>query len=161
MPAPIGRVQRERRPVARRPATRSAITRPGVTRSAVTRPRSRVAETPPSGRLARVIAFAVAQVGDAYVWGADGPDAWDCSGLVAAAYARIGVHLPHQSGAIRRHRRVRTIPRSAMRPGDLVWPHEGHVGIYLGGGRIVHAATPEHGVRIGPLYAFMAAARVT
>lgn len=108
-----------------------------------------------------MVAFALNQVGDAYVWGASGPHAWDCSGLVAGAYQRIGIRLPHQSDRMRHHRRVRLIPRSALRPGDLVWPNAGHVALYIGGGRIVHAANPGQGVRIDPLYGFIAGGRVT
>ncbi len=108
-----------------------------------------------------MISFALAQVGDAYVWGGDGPSGWDCSGLVARAYAEVGVWLPHQSEQMRNHRRVRIIGRGELRPGDLVWPNYGHVAIYLGAGRIVHAANEQQGVRVDPLYGFIAGGRVT
>lgn len=90
-----------------------------------------------------MVAFARAQIGDPYVWGASGPNAWDCSGLTAAAYRRAGISLPHSSHA--QARRGRAVARAHARPGDLVvWP--GHVGIYAGGGYVIHA--PQSGDRV-------------
>jgi NlpC/P60 family len=106
------------------------------------------------------ISFALAQVGKSYVYGASGPNAWDCSGLVMMAYGRTGVRLPHQTEAMLDAPNVRRIRLAQLRPGDLVWPHAGHVALYLGRGRIVHAATPAQGVRIDALYAFQAGGRV-
>lgn len=111
-------------------------------------------------RRGSVLRFALRQLGKRYVWGAAGPDAWDCSGLVMAAYGRQGVRLPHQTEAMLTARRVRQVPVAQLRPGDLVWPQPGHVALYLGQGRIVHAANPGQGVRIDPLYSFLAAGRV-
>lgn len=105
-----------------------------------------------------MVGFALSQVGKPYRWAAAGPGAYDCSGLVLAAYARVGVRLPHQSGAMLRY--GRPVSQSQLRRGDLVWPQSGHVGIALGGGRMVHAANPTKGVIVGPIYSFWTARRI-
>ena len=106
----------------------------------------------PSGRAAGAVAFALAQVGKAYVYAATGPNAYDCSGLTMAAYRSVGVYLPHQSGA--QYGSGRHVSLSDLRPGDLVFYYSPihHVAMYIGGGRIVHAANPSAGVRIDSLY---------
>lgn len=92
----------------------------------------------------RVVSVARAQIGDPYVWGAGGPNTFDCSGLVAYSYRHAtGKRVPHSSDAIRRSgHRV-----SRPRPGDVVWS-PGHVSIYAGGGRVVEAAKPGTRVRL-------------
>ncbi|HYN93666.1 MAG TPA: NlpC/P60 family protein [Pilimelia sp.] len=99
-----------------------------------------------AGRAGRVVRFGYAQLGKAYRWGAEGPDSYDCSGLTTAAWRRAGVELPHN--AARQWRAVTPVSRPELRPGDLVFYYRGihHVGIYVGGGKIVHA--PNHGQRI-------------
>ena len=103
---------------------------------------------PASGRAAIAIKYALAQVGDAYVWGAAGPNAFDCSGLTMMAYAQAGVGLPHSSRA--QYSSGRHVSRSELQPGDLVFYYSpiSHVGIYLGNGLIVHAANPGAGVKV-------------
>lgn len=84
---------------------------------------------------------AMAQLGDPYVWAAGGPDAFDCSGLTQYAYAAAGVTLPHSS---RLQSTMGTaVSRSELQPGDLVFFRSpvSHVGMYIGGGQMVHAAT--------------------
>ncbi len=107
---------------------------------------------PASGRGAAAVRFALAQVGDAYVYGAAGPNAWDCSGLTMVAWAQAGVGLPHSSSA--QFGSGARIPASALRPGDLVFYYSpiSHVAIYIGNGQIVHAAHPGAGVRVAGLY---------
>lgn len=106
----------------------------------------------PSDRAAGAVRFALAQVGKAYVYAASGPNAYDCSGLTMAAYRSVGVYLPHQSGA--QYGSGRHVSASELRPGDLVFYYSPihHVGMYIGGGKIVHAANPSAGVRIDSLY---------
>ncbi|PZF79332.1 C40 family peptidase [Jiangella anatolica] len=97
---------------------------------------------PVSGRAGVVVQFALAQVGDPYVWGGDGPDGWDCSGLTSAAWAEAGVSLPRSSGS---QIGVGTrVSKSQLEPGDLVFYYSpiSHVGIYIGDGQIVHATHP-------------------
>ncbi|WP_327005521.1 C40 family peptidase [Dactylosporangium sp. NBC_01737] len=105
-----------------------------------------------------MVGFALAQVGKGYGFGSVGPERFDCSGLVAAAYQRVGISLPHQTGALAGV--GRPVGRGELRPGDLVFPSAGHVGIYIGGGRIVHASTERGGVKISPIYAFRFARRI-
>ena len=112
----------------------------------------------PAGDTSPVIAFALAQLGKPYVWAAAGPNAYDCSGLVLASYARIGVRLPHQTGSMIRY--GRPVSRSQLQPGDIVFPTFGHVAIYLGNGLIVHAPHAGDHVRIAKLYAFWSARRI-
>ena len=110
------------------------------------------ANIPATGRGAAAVRFALAQVGDAYVYGAAGPNAWDCSGLTMVAWGQAGVGLPHSSSA--QFGSGPRIPASALRPGDLVFYYSpiSHVAIYIGNGMIVHAAHPGAGVRVAGLY---------
>lgn len=91
--------------------------------------------------VATAIAVAKAQLGKPYVWGAAGPDSFDCSGLTMYAYGQAGVALPHYTGDqwnVGRH-----VPESALQPGDLVFFNTdaplGHVGMYLGNGEFIQA----------------------
>lgn len=111
-----------------------------------------------SGRVAVVIAFALAQVGRPYIFGASGPYGYDCSGLVVAAYARVGVGLAHFTGAMLGS--GRPVDRSQLAPGDLVFPTGGHVAIYLGGGRMVEAPHSGASVRVISVYSFYTARRI-
>lgn len=101
---------------------------------------------PASGRAATAVAFARAQVGKPYSYGGTGPGAYDCSGLTGAAWRAAGVGLPRTSQA--QFGAGRSVSTSNLRPGDLVFYYSGisHVGIYIGGGMIVHAANPRSGV---------------
>ena len=99
-----------------------------------------------SGRAGLAIKFAFKQIGDKYVFGADGMVYWDCSGLTMRAYQTAGVSLPHSSAA--QSRMGKSIPFSQKKPGDLLFFGRpvSHVGIYLGGGKMVHA--PRSGSRV-------------
>lgn len=110
------------------------------------------AAVPASGRAGVAVSTALAQVGDAYVYGAPGPSAFDCSGLTMFAWAAAGVALPHSSsaqfaGGVR-------VSASELQPGDLVFYYTpiSHVGMYIGNGMIVDAANPGTGVRTAGLY---------
>jgi cell wall-associated NlpC family hydrolase len=105
-----------------------------------------------------VVGFALAQVGKPYQHARSGPGAFDCSGLARAAYARIGLWLPHQTRAIAA--RGQPVRRADLRPGDLVFTDPGHVGIYIGGGQMVHASTERGGVKRSPVYRFAFARRI-
>lgn len=104
-----------------------------------------------SSKAAVALRYALAQVGKSYVYGATGPNAFDCSGLTMRAWGAAGVGLPHSSGA-QQGSGIR-VSRSQLAPGDLVFFYSpvSHVGIYLGNGRIVDAANPRTGVRISQL----------
>lgn len=95
----------------------------------------------------KALAFARAQIGKPYVWGATGPGSYDCSGLTQAAWKAAGVDLPRttydqvEAGT--------TVPLADARPGDLVFFYDniGHVGIYIGNGMMIHAPKPGTYVR--------------
>ncbi len=105
-----------------------------------------------SGRGGAALSYAMAQVGDAYVYGAAGPNAFDCSGLTMMAWAQAGVALPHSSAA--QFSSGAKVAESDLRPGDLVFYYSpiSHVGLYAGNGMIVHAANPGTGVVVSPLH---------
>ncbi len=101
-----------------------------------------------SGQAAAAIQGAMAKIGSPYVWGASGPNGFDCSGLTSYAYGLAGVSLPHSSRAqanLGPH-----VSRSELQPGDLVIFYNpiSHVGIYIGNGMMVHARTFGHPVAV-------------
>jgi cell wall-associated NlpC family hydrolase len=111
----------------------------------------------PSGIAAAAIAFALRQVGKPYQWGAAGPKAYDCSGLVFAAYAAAGVSIARTTFGWRQD--GPTVPLTAVEPGDLLFSagsdgtnaNPGHVVMYLGGGQIIQAPQTGEDVQIDPL----------
>jgi cell wall-associated NlpC family hydrolase len=107
------------------------------------------------------VAAAESRVGDPYVWGASGPNTFDCSGLVMWAYEQVGISLPHYSGA--QYADTTHISMSQLEPGDLVFPSDPgeHVAMYVGGGMIVEAPYTGATVHIIPLSSwFVLASRV-
>ncbi len=104
-----------------------------------------------SGRVGAVIAYAYAQLGKPYVFGAAGPRTFDCSGLTMMAWRQAGVSLDHSSYIQMNEQTVR-IPVSRMSPGDLVFfEGGGHVGIYIGNGNFIHAPHTGDVVKISAL----------
>ncbi|HEY5836374.1 NlpC/P60 family protein [Streptomyces sp.] len=104
-----------------------------------------------SSRAALAVAAARRTIGAPYVWGAGGPDAFDCSGLTRYAYARAGVALPRTSQG--QANAGRHVPLDQARPGDLVIYRSdaSHVGLYVGGGQVIHAPYPGARVRYDPV----------
>ncbi|MGZ4506577.1 MAG: C40 family peptidase [Blastococcus sp.] len=102
----------------------------------------------PGSAAAIAVKTALAQVGKPYVWGATGPDGFDCSGLTSYAWAAAGVALPHSSRA--QSQLGRPVSRSELLPGDLVYFYTpvSHVGLYIGNGMMVHARTFGQGVAV-------------
>ncbi|MFF0566953.1 C40 family peptidase [Streptomyces sp. NPDC004041] len=100
-----------------------------------------------SGSAASIVAFAKAQVGDAYVSGGTGPNAWDCSGLVQAAYRTAGIDLPRVSQS--QSTAGTQVSLDSLQPGDILyWGGAGsayHVAIYVGGGEFVGAQNSSTG----------------
>ena len=111
-----------------------------------------MSDVPASGRAAVAVRFALAQVGKAYVYGAAGPNAYDCSGLMMAAWGAAGVALSHSSGA--QWGEGTHVSPSQLQPGDLVFYYSPsqHVGMYIGHGMIVNAENPSAGIRVTGLY---------
>ena len=100
-----------------------------------------MAYTGPTGTQAdKAVAFAYAQLGKPYEWGATGPNAYDCSGLVQAAWAAAGLAIPRTT--YEDWDDLQHIPVSEMAPGDLIiFDDEGHVGMYVGDGYFIDAPT--------------------
>lgn len=125
-------------------------------------PKPRPAPSPsvsPSSARAAIVNYAKAQVGKAYIWGGEGPNGFDCSGLVLKAYQQAGIYLPHYSGSqiARGHR----ISLDEIQPGDLLAkPGGGHIAIYVGNGQIVEAANPRAGVRLTSIYSSLYPLRI-
>jgi cell wall-associated NlpC family hydrolase len=102
----------------------------------------------PSAAAQVAVDTALAQVGDAYVWGAGGPDAFDCSGLTSYAYAAAGISLPHSSKS--QAQMGQSVPVSQLQPGDLLFYYQptSHVAMYIGNGQMVHASTSSQPVKV-------------
>lgn len=101
----------------------------------------------PSGN--KVVEAALRERGKPYVWAAEGPNSFDCSGLVKWAYAKgAGINLPHQSEAQRNS--GTQLPVSEAQPGDVLWK-PGHVGIFIGDGKYVHAPKPGDVVKVADM----------
>lgn len=124
-----------------------------ATRHHVQKDGDRKKRAPSAGKVARAMNVAVAQKGDPYAYGASGPGAFDCSGLVMYSFRRAGFkHIPRSSGAQAHF--AKRIPRGAMKRGDLMFFYDGggvyHVGVYAGfthGRRwVLHA--PYSGTRV-------------
>ncbi|HYN95960.1 MAG TPA: NlpC/P60 family protein [Pilimelia sp.] len=93
-----------------------------------------------SGRSGAVVRYAYNAIGTPYVWAADGPNGYDCSGLTSAAWRAGGRRLPHN--AAMQWSTVTHIRRGELVPGDLVfYAGLGHVALYVGNGRVIHAPT--------------------
>ena len=124
-----------------------------ATWAALKRPKTiAVPSTSTQRRQARIaVLYALAQVGKKYVWGAAGPDAFDCSGLTMASWAKAGVSFDHFSGL--QYSELTKVSRSQIKPGDLLFFYsvDEHVGMYIGGGQFVHASNPRRGIRIDSL----------
>ncbi|WP_297637787.1 C40 family peptidase [uncultured Clostridium sp.] len=117
---------------------------------------------PPAGNTATVQAVlneAYKHLGKPYVWGATGPDSFDCSGFTSYVYRKaagreIGRTTYNQVGA------GRAVSRSQLQPGDLVFTSAGHVGIYVGNGNMIHAPSSGDKLKVSPVWAFYAGRRI-
>jgi cell wall-associated NlpC family hydrolase len=100
---------------------------------------------------AQALQYALSRRGDPYVWGAAGPGAFDCSGLVLWAYAQVGISLPHYTGD--QWNMGVHVARADLQPGDLVffYPDIGHVGLYIGNGLMVDAPNFGETVQVEPV----------
>jgi cell wall-associated NlpC family hydrolase len=115
------------------------------------------APVPSSGGVSAVIAFAQAQIGKPYQWGAAGPDTFDCSGLTLMAWAQAGVNLSHYTGF--QWTETRRVPLSQLQPGDLVFygvdgPDSHHVGLYIGNDMMIDAPHTGAYVQYDDIYSF-------
>lgn len=161
--APV-KVEPKKKPAAKKPVKKKATTtkaagktagRSSGTRPATGKATGATSKKPPvaapkaSGNVAAMIAYLRAQIGKPYVYGAAGPNAFDCSGLTQQAALRVGIKLPHQSEAQARY--GRQVPRSETRAGDLLhWP--GHVAIAVSSTRMISASRAGVPVRESAIY---------
>ena len=95
------------------------------------------------------VGIAMQYRGVKYKWGGSTPSGFDCSGFVSYVYAQLGKSVPHSSAEI--SRMGTSLPLSQAQPGDILW-HPGHVAIYVGGGKIIHAPKPGDRVKVAPIY---------
>ncbi|GAB3715327.1 C40 family peptidase [Mariniluteicoccus flavus] len=142
------------------PATRGAVLdfqkRKGLAVDGVVGPntwgalKAKVGSTPkpptqpgnPSSARQKAVAYAESKIGKQYVWGATGPNTFDCSGLTFAAHRAAGKTIPRGSDA-QGQQAPRRVSRANLQPGDLIVKSAGgHVGIYVGNGMMVHATNP-------------------
>jgi cell wall-associated NlpC family hydrolase len=107
---------------------------------------------------AQAVAVAMQYLGTPYVWGGGAPGGFDCSGLTSYAYAQVGIGLSHFTGA-QWNEGVR-VPADQLLPGDLVFFHSDlhHMGMYIGGGQMIHAPQTGDVVKISPLMSAYAGA---
>ncbi len=105
---------------------------------------------PATGAARTAITFALAQVGKPYIWGGTGPDGYDCSGLVQAAWAAAGVSIPRTTYDM--WSALPHVATASVRPGDLLeYDAEGHVAMYIGNGKIVDAPQTGQNVEVIPM----------
>jgi len=99
----------------------------------------------------KAIEFAQQQIGKPYIWGAAGPDAYDCSGLTMQAWKAGGVTMDHWTGS--QYAQTRPIPLTEVQPGDLIFYNQmQHVALYIGDGKIIHAPHAGSTVQIEDMY---------
>ncbi|NEC86094.1 C40 family peptidase [Streptomyces sp. SID12501] len=160
---------KEKAEAARKAAAEAAVSRSAerATLAASSSSSSSASETtqvaaPASGSVATVIAFLNAQLGDAYVMGATGPNAWDCSSLVQAAFKQVGVDLPRVSQD--QSMQGTEVSLSNLEVGDILyWGAKGsayHVAVYVGNGQYLDAANPSKGVVVQDLSGYPASGAV-
>jgi cell wall-associated NlpC family hydrolase len=122
-------------------AEKQATTRANAAGAAASRDAAR-APISGSGKGAKALAYAKAQLGEPYVRNGAGPSGWDCSGLTMKAWGSAGVSLPHSSR--QQYNRGRSLDKSDLQLGDLVFFYNDihHVGLYAGNGQVIHAPRP-------------------
>ncbi|MFW0787415.1 C40 family peptidase [Gordonia sp. CPCC 206044] len=107
----------------------------------------------PKGTSPELVAVqaALTRIGDPYVWGATGPNSFDCSGLMVWAYQQAGKTLPRSSEA--QNGSGQSVDRGDLKPGDLIiyYPDAHHVGMYVGDGYVIHASTFGVPVKVVPI----------
>ncbi|MDV6278822.1 C40 family peptidase [Rhodococcus erythropolis] len=116
------------------------------------------ASSPPSADSSpeqHALTYAEGKLGAPYVWGASGPDTFDCSGLMQWAYQQVGIDIPRTSQA--QETSGERVALDALQPGDLVFFSNGeHVGMYTGDGTVIHAPTSGDHVKFTPVSAMTA-----
>jgi len=114
---------------------------------------------PAGGNAQAILNEAYAQLGKPYVWGATGESTFDCSGFTQYVYKHAaGIDISRTT-----YTQINVgqpVSQDQLKPGDLVFPHTGHVGIYVGNGQMIHAPQTGEVIKVGPVYNFYAARRI-
>jgi peptidoglycan DL-endopeptidase CwlO len=143
---------------AAKPGKTPTAPKPVATTKPAAKPAPPPADVPnypaPSASAATAIAAAKSQLGKPYIFGTNGPDTYDCSGLTQWAWAKAGVSMSHYT--VSQYNEFPHVPLSALQPGDLVFfkIDLGHMGMYIGGGMVIHAPQTGDVVKISPLSNF-------
>jgi peptidoglycan DL-endopeptidase CwlO len=143
---------------AAKPGKTTTAPKPAATAKPAAKPAPPPADVPdypaPSARAATAISAAKSQLGKPYIFGTNGPDTYDCSGLTQWAWAKAGVSMSHYT--VSQYNEFPHVPLSALQPGDLVFfkIDLGHMGMYIGGGMVIHAPQTGDVVKISPLSNF-------
>lgn len=114
---------------------------------------------PSAGNAQGILNEAYKHLGAPYTWGATGPDTFDCSGFTQYVYEHAaGIDISRTTYT--QINEGQPVSEDQLKPGDLVFPHAGHVGIYVGNGQMIHAPQTGDVVKVGPVYNFYAARRI-
>lgn len=112
-----------------------------------------------SGSASAVLNEAYKHIGKWYTYGASGPDTFDCSGFTSYVYRHaVGIEIGRTTYS--QINAGREVSYSELQPGDLVFPHAGHVGIYVGNGQMIHAPQTGKQIQVAPVYKFWRARRI-
>ncbi|MEU3314823.1 NlpC/P60 family protein [Streptomyces sp. NPDC048387] len=132
---------------------REAAVTAGAQRRLVDSGRLPARTTPPTAAGDAALRYAAAQLGKPYVWGAEGPGSFDCSGLTSQAWEHAGRSIPRTSQE--QWARLPRVPLDRLRPGDLVvyFPKATHVALYIGDGKVIQAPRPGARVKVSPIAA--------
>lgn len=139
-------------------ARKVAVTTPNRGSGSLSKSGSSVA-VPASGNAQSIINEAYSHLGAAYVWGATGPSNFDCSGFTQYVYKKAtGIDISRTTYS--QINVGQPVSQDQLKPGDLIFTHPGHVGIYVGGGNMINAPQTGDVVKVAPVYKFYAARRV-
>lgn len=117
------------------------------------------AAVPAAGNAQAILNEAYAQLGKPYAWGATGSDKFDCSGFTQYVFENAaGVDISRTTYS--QINEGQSVSQDQLQPGDLVFTHAGHVGIYVGGGQMIHAPQTGDVIKVGPVYSFYAGRRI-
>ncbi|MEU3403509.1 NlpC/P60 family protein [Streptomyces sp. NPDC006670] len=132
---------------------REAAVTAGAQRSLLDSGRLPARTTPPTAAGDSALRYAAAQIGKPYVWGAEGPASFDCSGLTSQAWEHAGRSIPRTSQE--QWAQLPRVPLDRLRPGDLVvyFPKATHVALYIGDGKVIQAPRPGAKVKVSPIAA--------
>ncbi|RPF45503.1 NlpC/P60 family protein [Streptomyces sp. Ag109_G2-6] len=132
---------------------REAAVTAGAQRSLLDSGRLPARTTPPTAAGNSALRYAAAQIGKPYVWGAEGPGSFDCSGLTSQAWEHAGRSIPRTSQE--QWAQLPRVPLDRLRPGDLVvyFPKATHVALYVGDGKVIQAPRPGAKVKVSPIAA--------